>query len=401
MSQADATSVDVADVYKGLDLAGTLRRDSDDTVFEYSADYLPTDHPAVATTLPKRPQPVRERGGAVPAYFAGLLPEGRRLIAVQAALKTSPDDEFSQVVAVGENCVGDVSIVPTGSLPGRHPDRTLPAPSEVSFRDLFTDVLENPFDQPSVAGVQDKISDQMISVPVSGVFGPAIIKLSPPGYPRLVENEAFFLDVARACGLEVANAQIVKDRDGESALVVARFDREMHSGREIALAQEDAVQLAGRWPNAKYLMSAREVFAAVASVSAAPVIEVAKLIRLFAMSYVVGNGDLHAKNVSVYFKDGLWGLTPAYDIVCTLPYGDRTMALEAEGRKDNLAARDFFALAERHAVMPRTVERILKEVTSACVDLIAYVEDIGFDEKQSADIARTVRKRAQDLEARP
>lgn len=401
MSDVVATSVTAADVYKGPHLAGTLRRDSDDTVFEYTADYLTGDDAPVATTLPKGPDAFRERGGAVPPFFAGLLPEGRRLTAVQAALKTSADDEFSQLVAVGDDCVGDITVVPRGAQRELRPKRNLPAPHEVSFRELFSDVLESPLVHPSVAGVQDKISDQMISVPVSGSFGPVIIKLSPERYPRLVENEAFFLDVARACNLDVANAQVMKDRDGESALVVARFDREMRAGHEISLAQEDAVQLAGRWPNAKYLMSAREVFAAVANVSTAPVVEVAKLVRLFAVSYVIGNGDLHAKNVSVYFKDGLWRLTPAYDIVSTLPYGDRTLALETEGRRDNLSAGDFFALAGRHGVSSRVVERILKEVTSACVELIGHVADIGFDERKSADIARTVLKRAQDLEITP
>jgi serine/threonine-protein kinase HipA len=401
MSDVDATSVTAADVYKGPHIAGILRRDSDDTVFEYTADYLAGDGRPVATTLPKQPNAFRERGGAVPPYFAGLLPEGRRLTAVQAALKTSADDEFSQLVAVGDDCVGDVTVVPRGAPLELRPKRNLPAPHEVSFRQLFSDVLDSPLLHPSVAGVQDKISDQMISVPVSGSFGPTIIKLSPEGYPRLVENEAFFLDVARACNLQVANAQVVKDRDGESALVVARFDRELRTGHEISLAQEDAVQLAGRWPSAKYLMSAREVFAAVAHVSTAPVVEVAKLVRLFAMSYVIGNGDLHAKNVSVYLKDGLWRLTPAYDIVSTLPYGDRTLALETEGRRDNLSAGVFFALAGRHGVSVRVVERILTEVTSACVELIAHVADIGFDERKSADIERTVLKRAKDLEITP
>src|SRR5438552_2279477 len=51
--------------------------------------------PAVATTLPVTPEPLVRTGGAVPAYFAGLLPEGRRLGALRRAVKTSADDELS------------------------------------------------------------------------------------------------------------------------------------------------------------------------------------------------------------------------------------------------------------------------------------------------------------------
>lgn len=392
--------VDIADVYKGPHRAGTLRRDRDDVVFVYDPDYLARDRPDVATTLPRRTLEYRERGGAAPPFFAGLLPEGRRLTAIQAALKTSADDEFSQLVAVGADCVGDVRVLTQGAAadePAAARIRDLPRPDDVSFRSLFADLLEKPLDDRSVAGIQPKISEQMISLPVSGAFGPAIIKLSPPSSPRLVENEAFFLDVARACGLEVASAQVVHDRDGESALVVKRFDRRRVKGRDISLAQEDAVQLAGRWPAAKYKMSAREVFAVVAHVSAAPAVEISKLVRLFAMSYVIGNGDLHAKNVSVQNVDGLWRLTPAYDILTTQPYGDRTTALETEGRRDNLHARDFVALAARHAVPEAVTRRTLTEVTGACLDLIRHADDIGFDEKTTANLIRFVEKRAGDL----
>ena len=400
MTGIDPVDVDVADVYKGPRLAGTLRRDRDDVVFEYDDAYLTTDGPDVATTLPRTAHEYRERGGAVPPFFAGLLPEGRRLSAIQAQLKTSADDEFSQLIAVGADCVGDVRVLPRGTAAEEPPAaavRDLPRPDDVSFRRLFADLLENPFADKAVAGVQSKISEQMISVPVSGTFGPAIIKLSPPASPRLVENEAFFLDVARACGLEAASAQVIHDRDGESALVVRRFDRRRVGGRAVSIAQEDAVQLAGRWPASKYLMSAREVFAAVARVSAAPVVEISKLVRLVAMSYVIGNGDLHAKNVSVQSIDGLWRLTPAYDVLTTLPYGDRTTALETEGRRDNLRARDFVALAARHAVPETATRRIIAQVADACVDLIQHAHDIGFDEKTTADLIRVVQKRAGDL----
>jgi len=38
-----------------------------------------------------RPSPA----GALPSYFSGLLPEGRRLGALRRAVKTSADDELS------------------------------------------------------------------------------------------------------------------------------------------------------------------------------------------------------------------------------------------------------------------------------------------------------------------
>ena len=76
----DLVAVELADVYKADRLAGQLRRDGDDVEFSYDDRYLADrDAPAVATTLPKVATPVRSSAGAVPAFFAGLLPEGARL----------------------------------------------------------------------------------------------------------------------------------------------------------------------------------------------------------------------------------------------------------------------------------------------------------------------------------
>ena len=47
---------------------------------------------------PLSEEPVVTRGRGVPAYFAGLLPEGRRLSGLRRALKTSADDELSLLV---------------------------------------------------------------------------------------------------------------------------------------------------------------------------------------------------------------------------------------------------------------------------------------------------------------
>ena len=64
-----------ADVYKGGVHAATLSRSEGGTVFAYLDGYV---GPPVATTLPLGDQRVNV-GGAIPTFFAGLLPEGRRL----------------------------------------------------------------------------------------------------------------------------------------------------------------------------------------------------------------------------------------------------------------------------------------------------------------------------------
>ena len=92
-----------ADVRKGGRLAARLeRRDDGSIAFRYLDEYLadPAAEP-IAFTLPLADEPVVTPSGSLPAFFAGLLPEGHRLTVLRRAVKTSPSDELSLLLAVG------------------------------------------------------------------------------------------------------------------------------------------------------------------------------------------------------------------------------------------------------------------------------------------------------------
>ena len=99
--------VKTADVYKAGVPAGVLHRRSDRTEFRYLPEYLDSGGPPVAWSLPMRAEAFIAPAAAVPAFFAGLLPEGRRLMALRRTVGTSADDEFSMLLAVG----GDTTAV--------------------------------------------------------------------------------------------------------------------------------------------------------------------------------------------------------------------------------------------------------------------------------------------------
>ncbi|MFC8039610.1 HipA N-terminal domain-containing protein [Paenarthrobacter sp. NPDC057355] len=86
-----------AHVYKSGVLAGHLERTQrGSVVFGYVPDYTASP---VASTLPFAPDPVESPNGALPAFFAGLLPEGHRLTVLKDVVKTSLADELSLLLA--------------------------------------------------------------------------------------------------------------------------------------------------------------------------------------------------------------------------------------------------------------------------------------------------------------
>lgn len=373
----DLVAVDVADVYKGGDLAGKLRRTSHSIVFEYNDDHLARRGPAIATSIPLTDEPFTASGSAVPAFFAGLLPEGRRLSSLRRAVKTSADDEFSLLLAVGRDVIGDVQVVPEG-------DDFLDADSavvvensweEVSFDGLLSEA--GIVDRVGIPGVQDKASARVVSVPLSKAGKRFILKVDPPEYPHLVANEAYFLALAHRLRIECTDFEVVHDCLGRAGLLIQRFDRKPQpDGTSRPLACEDACQVLGRWPADKYRVITEELVRSLADRCPARLVATRRLYELICFAWLTGNGDLHAKNVSILSTgQGEWRIAPAYDFPSTVPYGDRTFALPIGGKTSGFSRRRLLDLAEKVG-LPRTaavrlLDRLLVGLAAVDDDLLS------------------------------
>lgn len=387
MRPDEARAVEVAEIFKGDIRAATLTRTPGGNLFAYTRGYLASAGRPVASTLPLRERPILTPSGAVPPFFAGLLPEGARLEAVIQAVKTSADDELSLLVAVGADAIGDVAAVPEGTHPADPAGTPLVDPQSVSFRELFArsiDPTARSLDS-AIPGVQDKLSHSVVSFPMGGKSGPAILKLSPTGYPKLVENEAFFLGMARACGLRVPRFELITDREGEVGLLVERFDRTVNNdGRVTKLAQEDACQLAGRWPADKYRLTMRQVVEAVTAVVSSPPVAVLELVLQAGFAALIANGDMHAKNLSVrWLNDGdLTEVTPVYDVLSTRPYPlDHRLALRIDGRDDRIRGTHLIEYATRHGVPERLMRRRLTDLLDRAEPVIPSADQVGYDDR--------------------
>jgi serine/threonine-protein kinase HipA len=403
MHPSEVKNIDVADVYKGDRLAGNLRRVDGGTEFAYRADYATDGGPAIASTLPIRSQPYRTGAGAVPAFFAGLLPEGARLAAVVAAVKTSIDDELSLLLAVADDAVGDVSVVPTGAGQPNMQFAPPTDPSTVSFTQMFRDSIDpsiGDLDR-AVAGVQDKLSSAVISFPMQHTQGPAILKLSPSAYPLAVENEAWCLSVASEAGLRVPTHQVATDADAVTGLVVSRFDRVADGGGYRRVAQEDACQFLDRWPADKYRITTNEVAARLVELASAPQAAVLDLMIQVAFSWIVGNGDLHAKNYSLQWKphEGLVAPTPVYDIVSSLPYRrlDARMAMQLDSRVSNLQGRFLTDFANRFGVPETLTRRRINTLADRVEPLLDSAATIGYDPETTSRMTETMADRLDTL----
>lgn len=403
--RVDLRNIAEADVYIGDDLAAHLRREAGDTIsFDYIVDERPAegrirDRSVSWSLLRSGEYPVVTTGGAVPPFFAGLLPEGVRLGVVTSSTKTSPDDHLTLLLAIGADTVGNVRVVaagvdPASPLPMFEPER------DTDFRAVFAKLTGSVDADPvGLAGVQPKVSAAMLSAPTRTRSGPAILKLNPVQYPLIVENEHFFMTMAAACGLRVATTSLLHDAEGRAALLVTRFDR----AGATRIAQEDACQVAGIYPASKYRIKTEAAITALADACArgggSKPAAVLELLKTVVFSWLIGNGDLHGKNLSIYNLDGVWQPSPAYDLLCTQPYTRwrDPMALNLYGRANRLTRADFVGAGERLGLRPRAITRMVDAVVDAAQDWPDRCGEIGFDDRQTKLLAQMLRTRIDSL----
>lgn len=211
-----------------------------------------------------------------------------------------------------------------------------------------------------------------------------ILKRADPhdsGLADIVDTEVACLTLARQLGLTTIAAELV-DFGNVRAIAVSRYDR-TPSRNNARIHQEDLAQAIGlntSDPNRKYQWGAKMP----SLLQASQVLRLDggnpdDLLRLVAFSLLVGNTDLHAKNISfLRHDDGKVALSPAYDIAMHLhhPRDNRRFALDVNDqyRMNTLSVTDVIAEAERWGLPARRVRRVVTETARALASALSEID---------------------------
>lgn len=293
---------------------------------------------AVPLTSRPRPGEVQLRRN----FFDEILPEGRARTRLAGNARIAPDYTIGMLSRYGRDVAGAVKIFDPGAADEPRIPATIPA-SEARVRELLAEVATAPLGNnsarrmSSLAGVQDKIVMARVgdewAEPVDGYPSTHIIKPIVPAFRSLIFDEEYGARIARHLGLARFDTR-VQTFDGESALVIERYDRGPDSpdGR---IHQEDFNQALGFTGDGKYQSEGHPGLKAIARILrplGAGTLDT--LLRMVTMSVAIGNLDMHAKNISVlHLPDGTAQLAPAYDVVPQTHLDfDQTVALYINGK---------------------------------------------------------------------
>lgn len=191
----------------------------------------------------------------------------------------------------------------------------------------------------SIQGVQPKLS-VVLNVAKNGFEivekgGTYIVKPPQQLYKELPENEDLSMKLASKVGIEVPLHGMMYNIDGSLSYFIKRFDR-LSAGQKIAV--EDFSQLMGFSRETKYSSSMEQVIGVINQYCSFPHLEKIKLWRLVIFCFLIGNEDLHLKNLSLISRNDKVELSPAYDLLnstITRAKVEEEMALPIQGKKSH------------------------------------------------------------------
>jgi serine/threonine-protein kinase HipA len=312
--------------------------------FEYDEAWMsaPEARP-LSLSLPFSIDAHIHRGKAVEAYFDNLLPDSDAIrTRLQARFHTDSRGAFDLLAAIGRDCVGAVQILPADETPADTRKIEAKPLSEAQLAAELGAVTssaaplrdEHEF-RISIAGAQEKTAfleyngrwcRPVGSTPTTHIFKLplGLVGNRQADFRSSVENEWLCARIVAEYGLPVAACEIATFA-GQKALIVERFDRQLHSsGRYwLRLMQEDLAQATGTPWHRKYQADGGPGVIEIARIlrgSEQAQQDLAVLFRAQVLFWMLAATDGHAKNYSLrILPGGRYQLTPLYDVLSAWP----------------------------------------------------------------------------------
>lgn len=313
--------------------------------FQYDAAWMaaPERRP-LSLSLPITVDRHAHKGPVVEAFFDNLLPDSesirRRL---QERFHTDSRSAFDLLAAIGRDCVGALQILPAEDSPSdvRRIESQVLGDEDIAreLAGVTSPSLALLRDQDefriSIAGAQEKTAflkhhgrwcRPVGSTPTTHIFKLplGLVGNRQADMRTSVENEWLCARIARAYGLPVAACEIGTFGQ-QKALIVERFDRQLHSSGKywLRLMQEDFAQATGTPWQRKYQADGGPGLLDVGRIlhlAVDPARDLATLFRAQVLFYLLAATDGHAKNFSIRLLPGTsYQLTPLYDVLSAWP----------------------------------------------------------------------------------
>jgi serine/threonine-protein kinase HipA len=336
-------------------------------------------------------------------FLEGLLPDGWARAGLERRFDVHRVDSFSLLVAIGRECAGAVSLVPSGEpWPPPRPEPLVGLDdAEIAAR---LDALdEDPFGVDDVtrvtlAGTPWKLPvtispDGRWAAPVAGRPSTYLLRPEPVDRKGHVVAEGWALEVMRRAGMFVVDAEVTTI-ERRPVLVVRRHDRTIGADGEVTrIHQEDCCQALGAPRSERFEHaggpSLREVAPLLEEMATDPERELRRLLEWVTACQVFGKVDGTARDLSLLYDEGSCELAPVTSMdALAVPGGvgerSRQLGMSVNGIDDldRVGAADLIAESRAWGMGEAGARELLTDVLErieSSFDGAREVADPGID----------------------
>jgi len=193
-----------------------------------------------------------------------------------------------------------------------------------------------------------------------------IIKFPSSFDPKTAGKQEYLYSVAaKEAKIEMSETRLFENK----YFGTKRFDRENGQKYHI-LSASGLLELSHRYPSLDY----NDLFSAALQLSK-NFADIEKIFRLMCFNVFAKNLDDHSKNFSFIYKDGKWGISPAYDLTFSGGFnGERATTVNGNGKNPSIA--DILAVAKKNGINETKAKNICEEVQTAVNKILGIKEEI-------------------------
>ncbi len=229
-----------------------------------------------------------------------------------------------------------------------------------------------------------------------------IIKPQVGDFERLPEAEHLAMAMAKKSGLSVVPHALIETGIGW-VYITKRIDRVCRGKSVCKLAMEDFCQLDLRLTADKYKGSYERCAKIIERYSVQPGLDISELFMRLVFSYIIGNSDMHLKNLSLIEATpgkGDYVLSPAYDFLpvnVVMPEDKEEFALTMNGKKTHIRKKDFTIFAERCGLSAISCKKIIRKLVALEPVYLSMIDESNLSETMKKAFAKLLAKRCENL----
>lgn len=352
---------------------GTLAETSEGFVaFEYDSAWLAQGFSISPLSLPLQAGvfvPERRVFEGLFGVFADCLPDGWGALLMSRMLQKCGVDPYSvtpltQLAIVGQGGRGALRFQPE-----------IPSVDEATVEDLdaFSEMCQellagkpvDDLDEAFAAGGSSGGARPKAYLERDGVQW--LVKFPSSIDPAEVgKMEQAYAQAARDCGIDMPNTCLLPSKRCGGYFATERFDRDSDGEGVHAITASGLLEVSHRVPalDYKHLFQATQMLTHDQS-------QLWELFRRMCFNVFAHNQDDHSNNFAWLCRDGLWELSPAYDLTYSTSFGGEH-ATTVNG-KGNPTMNDVLVLAEQLGLDGMKARSLAREIDARCVTLLESV----------------------------